>query len=512
MSRQHGAYQDTPAGTYQVLDVAGIEPSPLNRRYEGDDDQRVLALAADIERQGLIHPINVRAMPGGKYEIICGEGRWRAFRRAGLERIPCIVRDCDESAAQVMRLAENLQRHNLDPLDEGEGVRALLRLHNDSADEVAARLKWSPAWVRRRASLANLSLAWREEIANPDTLYDHIRDKVTHLEMIAPLPHETQDALLSSGVLRYKLTARDLRAALALAMRRLDAKPWTREFDKKTYSGSSGRRCDACQKRSGRKDGGLFDELVEASAETVKGDKSDLCLDPACWAEKTFRFVSAQINDNPGVHLIASDLNCDISALKLAYGEILPSWAWEECIEGNENSKSYTEEAKGVFVSGNRIGKVIDIMLRDDREDELDDAERRKRKEVQIREMDERRRLDEERVERIRQAVPESIENLKALLAAPENLDAVLLNWGVWLGLECIRFDDDADSDFLVFATIESTCTAAWESIREDIVRLLAYDKSEAGNTQESKSYFASLFKLHSLLNERDNDAGAPSE
>ncbi len=285
------------SGKYRMLPVDAIDPSPLNRKY-ADDDQRVLSLAAELAEQGLLHPINVRIMPGGRYEIICGEGRWRAFRQNGRAEIPSMVHECDESAAQIMRLSENIHRSDLEPLEEGEGVAALLRLHKGDVKEVSSRVGWS------EAKLIDLSPLWREEIAKQDTRYPHIRDKVTHLEEIAALPPETQDALLAGGTLEFKHSEGELRRAIALWMRRLDSKPWTYEFDKKTYSGfanSSGQRCESCFRRTGRKDGGLFDELLEASSEMAKGDKSDLCLDPACWKEKTASSGSPGISVRKGL-------------------------------------------------------------------------------------------------------------------------------------------------------------------------------------------------------------------
>lgn len=456
------------SGEYRSISVDAIDPSPLNRKY-AEDDQRVLSLAAELAEQGLLHPINVRVMPGGRYEIICGEGRWRAFRQNGRADIPAMVHECDESAAQIMRLSENIHRSDLEPLEEGEGVAALLRLHNGDVKEVSGRVGWSEAWVRRRAKLVDLSPLWRDEIARPDTRYPHIRDKVTHLEEIAVLPPETQDALLSDGALEFKRSEGDLRRAIALWMRRLDSKPWTYEFDKKTYSGSSGRRCESCFRRTGRKDGGLFDELLEASSEMAKGDKSDLCLDPACWKEKTVRFILAQIDDNPGARLLADD-TADIGRPKEEdlYGqEILPKWQYVECVENKATPQGFTIEARGVFVCGARVGKVIDIMLREDALDQADDAERARRAAVAKQEQAERWAR--------RKAIEKAVD--EALPQETPALDThALLSFGVWFGLDDHRYDDEhgayADWD------IESM---AWKSIRRDLAEAIVF-VAESGN------------------------------
>lgn len=516
MSKEQDGAADHGAstGVYDELPVDRIDPSPLNRKYDGDDDQRVLSLAADIEREGLIHPINVRVMPDDKYEIICGEGRWRAFRRSGLTTIPCIVRDCDEITAQIMRLSENIQRSSLDPLDEGEGIAALLALHHNDVEEVAARVKWDAGWVRRRAKLTNLSPAWREEIAKPDTVYAHIRDKITHMELLAPLPQETQDALLAKGDLRYKQTARDLRAAIALMMRRLDAKPWPYEFDKKTYSGSSGKRCESCLKRSGRKDGGLFDDLVEASTEMAEGDKSDLCLDPVCWQEKTVRFVKAQIEDYPDARFLSSDTIFDPKVEQTYGGKILPKWAWDEWVDGKETGAGYTVEAKGVFVHGHRIGQVIDIMLRDDDQDQEEDATRTQRVNLMRRNAEETARREEAARAELEAAIPETLEDLNDLLHhdTDAGLAAVLMAWGLWFGLAPIRYDDEhRDTDFAAVQDWKVFGQIAWAQIRKDVVEMFA-DHPEAPPEDATDrgiyDHFAALFGIYPPFGETNDEGG----
>ncbi len=438
-------------GEYREIPVDAVAPSPLNRRYAGDEDQRVLSLAAELAERGLLHPINVRVMPGDRYEIICGEGRWRAFRCNGRATIPALVHDCDEITAHIMRLSENIHRHDLEPLDEGEGVAALLELHHGDVKEVSSRVGWGESWVRRRAQLVKLSPAWRAEIAKSDTQYPHIRDKVMHLEEIAALPAETQDALLANGTLQFKRSAAELRRAIALWMRRLDSKPWTYEFDKKTYSGSSGRRCEACLKRTGRKDGGLFDELVEASSEMLKGDKSELCLDPACWEQKTVRFVLAQLDENPGAYLLA-DGYVDSRKEEELYGQkILPHWKYSECAGNRATPEGFTIEARGVFACGGRIGGVVDIM---DAMDQADDAERAARM-ARAKKENEKNAACAASIEK---AVNEVLPRETPDMDAPE-----LLRLALWFGLSCHAYAENDDVEGL-----------AWRSLRHDVADEIA--------------------------------------
>jgi len=107
-------------------------------------------LADSIRAQGVVQPIVVRPIGGGKYEIIAGERRWRASQLAGLHEIPAVVRDVPDSAAIAIALIENIQRENLNPIEE---ARALQRLLNefDMTHQQAAE-----AVGRSRASVSNL--------------------------------------------------------------------------------------------------------------------------------------------------------------------------------------------------------------------------------------------------------------------------------------------------------------------------------------------------------------------
>ncbi|WP_462322498.1 ParB/RepB/Spo0J family partition protein, partial [Halochromatium sp.] len=90
------------------------------------DEERMRELADSIAAQGVIQPIVVRPLVSGQYEIVAGERRWRASQQAGLERIPVVVRDVTEQAALAIALIENIQRDDLNPLEEAGALRRLL--------------------------------------------------------------------------------------------------------------------------------------------------------------------------------------------------------------------------------------------------------------------------------------------------------------------------------------------------------------------------------------------------
>jgi len=104
------------------------------------DEASLQELAASIRKQGLMQPILVRPTEKGRYEIIAGERRWRAARIAGLAEVPVLVRDVPDSAALAMALIENIQREDLNPLEEANGVQRLISefklTHQEAADAI----------------------------------------------------------------------------------------------------------------------------------------------------------------------------------------------------------------------------------------------------------------------------------------------------------------------------------------------------------------------------------------
>ena len=126
-------------------------------RYQPRVDMReetLTELAESIRAQGIVQPIVVRPLPGGggetRYEIIAGERRWRAAQRAGLQTVPALIRDIPDEAAVVIALIENIQRENLNPIEEAHSLSRLVEefglTHNEAADAVG----------RSRASVTNL--------------------------------------------------------------------------------------------------------------------------------------------------------------------------------------------------------------------------------------------------------------------------------------------------------------------------------------------------------------------
>lgn len=122
-----------------TLPVAALQPGKYQPRTRMDPGS-LEELAASIKTQGLIQPISVRPVGGGRYEIIAGERRWRASQIAGLSEVPVLIREIPDDAALAMSLIENIQREDLNPLEEAAGLQRLIdefgMTHQQAADAV----------------------------------------------------------------------------------------------------------------------------------------------------------------------------------------------------------------------------------------------------------------------------------------------------------------------------------------------------------------------------------------
>ena len=116
--------EEPAAAPAQTLPISRVEPRSGQPRSHFDE-QALQELADSIAEHGLLQPITVRALEGGYYQIIAGERRWRAARLAGLTAVPVHIIEADDRKAQELALVENLQREDLNPMEEARGYQAL---------------------------------------------------------------------------------------------------------------------------------------------------------------------------------------------------------------------------------------------------------------------------------------------------------------------------------------------------------------------------------------------------
>lgn len=144
------------AGAPPTLQVAQLQAGKYQPRTRMDEGA-LNELAASIKAQGLMQPILVRPVGVNKYEIIAGERRFRAAQLAGLEDVPVLVKDVDDQAAAAMALIENIQREDLNPLEEAQGIHRLITDFNFTHEQAAGAVGRSRSAVSNLLRLLNLA-------------------------------------------------------------------------------------------------------------------------------------------------------------------------------------------------------------------------------------------------------------------------------------------------------------------------------------------------------------------
>ena len=162
-----GDYMDDPQqeSAYRLLPIHKVEPNPDQPRHSFDETE-LQELADSIAQHGVIQPLTVREMPNGYFQIIAGERRWRASRLANLSEIPAVVIEADDKTAMELALIENLQRQDLNPVEEARGYDALISEYGMTQEEAAQRVgKSRPAVANalRLLALPEKVLAMLEE-------------------------------------------------------------------------------------------------------------------------------------------------------------------------------------------------------------------------------------------------------------------------------------------------------------------------------------------------------------
>jgi ParB family transcriptional regulator, chromosome partitioning protein len=160
------------------LAVGLLKPGRFQPRTRMDP-QSIAELADSIKAQGLIQPILVRPVENGKYEIIAGERRWRASQLAGLTQVPVVVRNVPDKAALAMALIENIQREDLNPLEEATGIQRLVDEFEMTHEVAAQAVGRSRSAVTNLLRLLNLSKAVQDLLMQGKIEMGHARALLT---------------------------------------------------------------------------------------------------------------------------------------------------------------------------------------------------------------------------------------------------------------------------------------------------------------------------------------------
>jgi len=178
-----GDAQAAPADSSGTLPVSSLEPGPFQPRI-AMDPEALASLTESIRRQGVLQPVLARPHPErlGAYQIIGGERRWRAAQAAGLHEIPVLVRALSDMDAMAAALVENLQRDDLNPIEEAEGYRRLADEFGMTQERLSETLGRTRSYIANTLRLLHLPAPVRAQVANGALSAGHARALLSHAD------------------------------------------------------------------------------------------------------------------------------------------------------------------------------------------------------------------------------------------------------------------------------------------------------------------------------------------
>ena len=188
-------------GGIDYIDINDIKPNSNQPRKTFDED-KLNELAASIEEHGLIQPLVLRKAEKG-YEIVAGERRWRAARKIGIREIPCIVRELTDEENMLLAIIENMQREDLNPIEEAEGIRQMIETYGLTQEEVSKSVGKSRPYIANSLRLLRL----------PETVRKYVEDgslSTGHAKAIAAVSYEKKQIELAEVAIRDGLSVRQL--------------------------------------------------------------------------------------------------------------------------------------------------------------------------------------------------------------------------------------------------------------------------------------------------------------
>lgn len=210
-----------------MLSINEVEPN-RNQPRKNFNQKALEELAKSIEQNGIIQPILVRPMSDGSYQLIAGERRWRAARMAGLHEVPVTIREMTNEEASVFALIENLQREDLNPVEEAEGLKSLIETYGFTQEEAADKVGKSRTAVTNTLRLLKL----------PSPVLQMLGDgKISagHARALLGLDEEKEMLRIAEATVAQELSVRQVEKMVKYANQGEKAKPKKRDKKRDKY-------------------------------------------------------------------------------------------------------------------------------------------------------------------------------------------------------------------------------------------------------------------------------------
>lgn len=266
---------ESSSGGVTVLRLTEIEPNRGQAR-KVFDPSALEELASSITQHGLIQPLVVRRKPNGFYEIIAGERRWRASKMAGLTEVPVIIKEIDDETAALLSLIENLQREDLNPVEEANGYKELMDSFGFTQEEAARKVGKSRTAVANLLRILNLPDNILQLVTDGALSYGHARTLLPLLE------HYDEEKLFetANNVAESGISVRETEKLVKRLLSEPEAAPERSNSEKEYYSslekrigGSIGRKAAIAPDKNG---GGKL-ILRYSSGDDLEGLIKSLC-------------------------------------------------------------------------------------------------------------------------------------------------------------------------------------------------------------------------------------------
>lgn len=219
----------TPEGAAEDAEIVElplerITPSRYQARQDFDEDS-IRELASSIKEHGVMQPVVVRPVGEDLYELVVGERRWRACRQAGLETIPAVIRRVDDRTSGEMMLVENIQREDLNPVEEALAYRRLIEEFHLTQEEVASRVGKSRSFIANSLRLLQLPEGVR-------SLLGQGKLSVGHGKVLLGIPDPAGQEMLAREIVEKGLTVREAEKAVQRLLKEGGSRQKAREKKK----------------------------------------------------------------------------------------------------------------------------------------------------------------------------------------------------------------------------------------------------------------------------------------